>query len=86
MEREAPAGKMVQVIPDNHAAHNHPKGRVWRARHPRGVFKSGSNLQSAITQVIAQTNHDPKPFVWTANPDKIIAAGKRGHQMSDSIH
>ena len=30
--------------------------------------------------------HDPKPFVWTADPDRIIAAVKRGHQMLDSIH
>jgi hypothetical protein len=27
-----------------------------------------------------------KPFVWTADPDKIIAAVRRGHQMLDSIH
>jgi hypothetical protein len=28
----------------------------------------------------------PKPFTWTADPDKIIAAVKRGHQVLDSIH
>ena len=28
----------------------------------------------------------PKPFTWPADPDKIIAAVKRGHQMLDSIH
>jgi hypothetical protein len=28
----------------------------------------------------------PKPFTWTANPDEIIAAVKRGHQVLDSIH
>jgi hypothetical protein len=28
----------------------------------------------------------PKPFIWTADPDKIIAAVKRGYQMLDSIH
>ena len=28
----------------------------------------------------------PKPFVWTADPDKIIAAANRGHQVLDSIH
>jgi len=26
------------------------------------------------------------PFTWTADPDKIIAAVKRGHQVLDSIH
>jgi hypothetical protein len=28
----------------------------------------------------------PKPFVWTADPKKIIAAVRRGHQVLDSIH
>ena len=27
-----------------------------------------------------------KPFTWTAHPDKIIAAVRRGHQVLDSIH
>ena len=27
-----------------------------------------------------------KPFVWTADPDKIIAAVNRGHQALESIH
>jgi 2-hydroxychromene-2-carboxylate isomerase len=27
-----------------------------------------------------------KPFIWTADPDKIIAAANRGHQVLDSIH
>jgi hypothetical protein len=26
------------------------------------------------------------PFTWTADPDKIIAAVRRGHQVLDSIH
>jgi hypothetical protein len=26
-----------------------------------------------------------KPFVWTADPDKIIAAAARGHQVPESI-
>jgi hypothetical protein len=29
---------------------------------------------------------NPKPFTWTADPDKIIEAVKRGHQALDSIH
>lgn len=32
------------------------------------------------------TNHDPNPFTWTADPDKIIVAVKRGHQVLESIH
>ena len=60
--------------------------KLSRRRLKRGVFKSVDDLQSAINQFIAETNHDPKPFVWTADPNKIIAAVKRGHQMLDSIH
>jgi hypothetical protein len=49
---------------------------------------SGSvvDLQAAINRFVAETNHDPKPFTWTADPDKIIAAVRRGHQVLDSIH
>jgi hypothetical protein len=41
---------------------------------------------AAINRFVAETKADPKPFAWTANPDKIIAAVKTGHQMLDSIH
>ena len=30
-------------------------------------------------------SHDPKPFVWTADPDKIIAV-KGGGQALELIH
>ena len=36
--------------------------------------------------VIDDTNGNPQPFMWTKDPDKIIAAVKRGHQVLDSIH
>ncbi|MAG96423.1 MAG: IS630 family transposase, partial [Rhodospirillaceae bacterium] len=35
---------------------------------------------------IAETNETPKPFNWTADPDRIIAAVNRGYQALDSIH
>ena len=38
IEREVPAGKVVHVILDNYAAHQHPKVRAWLARHPRWTF------------------------------------------------
>jgi hypothetical protein len=43
-------------------------------------------LQAAIKRFLAETNADPHPFRWTKDPDKIIAAVKRGHQVLDSIH
>ena len=60
--------------------------KLSRRRLKRGVFRSVVDLQSAINRFVAETNADPKPFTWTANPDKIIAAVKRGHQVLDSIH
>ena len=54
--------------------------KLTRRRLQRGVSRSIIELQSAITRFIEEANHDPKPFVWTADPDKIIAAVKRGHQ------
>ena len=60
--------------------------KLTRRRLKRGVFRSVPDLQAAINRFVAQTNAEPKPFVWTADPDKIIAAVKRGHQVLDSIH
>ena len=63
-------------------AHRRPRGT--RAR--RGAFRSVVDLQAAINRYLDEANHDPKPFVWTAHPDKIIAAVKRGRQTLESIH
>jgi len=60
--------------------------KLSKRRLKRGVFHSVVDLQAAINRFVAETNAQPKPFVWTADPDKIIAAVKRGHQVLDSIH
>jgi transposase len=52
--------------------------KLAKQRLKRGVFRGVVDLQA--------TNHNPKPFTWTADPDKIIAAVRRGHQVLDSIH
>ena len=41
---------------------------------------------AAINRFLDETNDDPKPFIWTADPDCIIAAVGRGHRVLDSIH
>jgi hypothetical protein len=51
----------------------------------RGVFLSLVDLQAAINRFLVKPNDHPKPFVWTADPDKIIAAVRRGYQTLDSI-
>ena len=44
------------------------------------------DLQAAINRYLDHANHDPKPFVWTANPEQhVIAAVKRGKNLKDFI-
>jgi transposase len=59
---------------------------LTKRRLERGVFKGAVDLQADINRFVADHNQQPKPFVWTADPDKIIAAANRGHQVLDSIH
>jgi hypothetical protein len=60
--------------------------KLTKRRLQRGVLRSLVDLQAAINRFLAETNDHPKPFVWTADPDKIIAAVRRGYQTLDSIH
>jgi hypothetical protein len=60
--------------------------KLSKRRLKRSVFHSVVDLQAAINRFLAEHNQQPKPFTWTADPDKIIAAVKRGHQALDSIH
>ena len=59
---------------------------LTKRRLKRGVFKGVVDLQAAINRFVIDHNQQPKPFVWTADPDKIIAAATRGHQVMESIH
>jgi hypothetical protein len=38
-------------------------------------YRSLVELQAAIRRFLAETNDNPKPFVWTTDPEKIIADG-----------
>ena len=58
--------------------------KLTKRRLKRGVFLSVVDLQAAINRFVL--DHDAKPFTWTADPDKIIQAVRRGHQVLDSIH
>ena len=60
--------------------------KLTRRRLKRGVFRSVADLQVAINRFVVETNDDPKPFTWIADPNKIIAAVRRGHQVFNSIH
>ena len=60
--------------------------KLTKRRLKNGVFHSVVDLQAAINRFIKEHNQDPRPFVWKANPDQIIAAVRRGHQTLESIH
>ena len=59
---------------------------LTKRRLKRGVFRSVTDLQAAINRFLVDHNDHAKPFQWVADPDKIIAAVRRGHQALDSIH
>ena len=59
---------------------------LTKRRLRRGVFGSIVELQAAIKRYIAEHNTAPKPFVWTADPERVLAAIKRGKQALESIH
>jgi hypothetical protein len=59
---------------------------VTKRRLNRGVLRSVTDLQAAINRFLHDHNAHSKPFQWVADPDKIIAAVRRGRQVLESIH
>jgi transposase len=59
---------------------------LTRRRLQRGVFHSLVDLQAAINRYLGEHNRKPKPFVWTADPNRIIENVNRGYQVIASNH
>jgi transposase len=60
--------------------------KLTQRRLERGVFRSVVDLQAAINRYLDETNENPKPFVWTADPERVLAAVSRGKQALESVH
>jgi len=61
--------------------------KLTRRRLKHGVFHTLVDLQAAINRFIKEYNaNEAKPFIWKADPNKIIAARNRGFQTLESIH
>lgn len=60
--------------------------KLTRRGLKRGVFHSVVDLRGAINRFVKEYNQKPKPFIWRANLNDIIASVKRGLQALDSIH
>ena len=58
--------------------------KLTNRRLKRGVFRSVADLKAAINRFVAERNDDPKPFVWPADPKRVLAAVKRGKQACQS--
>ena len=56
---------------------------LTRRRLRRGAFHSLVDLQAAIHRYLAEHNANPKPFVWTATTDKIMA---KLEPLNASVH
>ncbi|MGI8569693.1 MAG: IS630 family transposase, partial [Methylocella sp.] len=39
-----------------------------------------------INRFLDEHNEEPKPFVWRADPMRVLAAVERGKQVLESIH
>ncbi len=59
---------------------------LTRRRLRRGTFHSLVDLQVATNRYLDEHNQRPKPFVWAADPDRIIAKVNRGYQTLASDH
>ncbi len=52
----------------------------------RGVFRSVPDLIAAIDAFLAVYNEEPRPFVWTASADAIIAKVSRCRAILETVH
>lgn len=51
----------------------------------RGTFRSVEQLIQAIMDYIEQHNQSPKPFVWTAKAEEILAKVQRARNVLDKL-
>jgi transposase len=60
-------------------------GELTSKRIRRDAFRSVADLVQAINEFIAAWNEKPKPFLWTATVDSIVAKLERCRQTLEQI-
>jgi transposase len=60
-------------------------GELTQKAVRRGTFISVAELQEAIRQFLQAWNEAPRPFVWTATVEKIMAKVERARQKLEGI-
>ena len=86
----APRPLGLPLYPDFRILAQRRRG-ILRQAHPgadcnAASFHSLVDLQAAINRYLAEHNQAPQPFVWTAEPEAILAKVKRGHQTLETNH
>ena len=61
-------------------------GEITRKWIRRGVFKSVAELKKAIFAYLSHHNEHPRPYVWTATVEKIMAKLERAKQALETVH
>jgi Integrase core domain. len=59
---------------------------ITTKRIRRGVFYSVADLVAAIDAYLRETNTHPKPFVWTASVETILAKIARCKAIFETLH
>ena len=59
---------------------------ITNKRIRRGVFRSVPDLEKAIDEYLEVHNRDPKPFVWTAKVEQILAKVSKCKAILETEH
>lgn len=60
---------------------------MQRHRHQKFIrVLNAIGAKVPVRKIVHVILDNAAPFAWTADPDKIIAAVRHGHQALDSIH
>jgi transposase len=61
-------------------------GELSQRQLKRLAVNNVKELEAAIEAYVAKRNHNPKPFVWTATVEEIIAKVQRGNETLATLH
>jgi transposase len=61
-------------------------GKLTDKRIRRGTFFSVEELEAAIDEYLEENNKQPKPFVWTATVEQILAKVNRCKAILETVH
>jgi hypothetical protein len=59
------------------------QARIGLSALTKSGFKGIVDLRAPINRYLKETNDNPKPFTWAADPDEIIDKVRRGKETLD---